>query len=231
MLKRLCVLAIGLLCTLQALPDTMLKPFTAHYSTSWRYGLIDIDINAVRTLQPIDEKRWSISFNAKTKGASLSERSVFQIKNGTLIPEHYQYQGSGLLKGQQRDIQFDYSKQQITNQLTGKPFDQAWDTPQHDPLTYMLQAGLDLQSGSTDLHYQVFEKTRNKLREFVVVGEETLNTDIGRLRAVKVEQVRDDNRKIQAWFSLDHNYQLVQLRETVDGKRRYKINITRLSFH
>lgn len=207
-----------------------LTPFSADYRTEWKLGWFSIDIDAKRSLQRLANGNWFLSFEAETGAAALKETSEFSLKDGQIQPLEYHYDASGLFNEPDRSLLFLPPLRLVKDLKNNKNYPEAWQQEIQDNLTYMLQAGLDLAAGKTELAYTVFEKKRAKEFRFRVVGEEVINTRIGKLRTLKIEQIRDrKSREVFAWFAIDHHYNLVQLRDKENGKTRYQIDITHLS--
>ena len=210
--------------------EASLKPFTASYSTEWKLGWFSIDIDATRTLRRLPNGHWQLTFQADTSTAALTETSEFVLKNGRIQPAEYSYKATGLFNEPDRNLLFVPELKVVKDLKNNQTYTNAWDTEVQDNLTYMLQAGLDLASGKKELSYSVFEKNKSKAFRFKVAGEETINTAIGKLKTVKVEQIRSKkNREVFAWYAIDYGYQLVQLRDRENGKTRYQIDIKELS--
>ncbi|ASP40369.1 hypothetical protein CHH28_17540 [Bacterioplanes sanyensis] len=221
-----------------SMADATLIPYQADYTTEWKVGWFSIDIDAQRTLKQLPDNQWQLSFHAETGAAALTETSVLSYANGRLWPQHYQYRASGLFNENDRTLSFDHTQQRVMDaELDDKIYSNGWialedDGPliaPHDNLTYMQQAALDLAAGAQEFAYPVFEKNKSKVFRFAVVAEETLETAIGPLATVKVQQLRSSNkRQIFAWFSKQHNYTLVRLVDRKDGKKRYQIDLQRI---
>ncbi|MAD46474.1 MAG: hypothetical protein CMI02_11310 [Oceanospirillaceae bacterium] len=206
-----------------------LKPFTAHYTTEWKVGWFSIDIDASRTLRQLSNGHWQLVFEADASAAGLTETSEFRVEDGQIYPLEYRYRATGLFNEDDRTLVFAPELRRVTDLEKQKEYQDAWDEHVQDNLTYMLQAGLDLSAGAKELTYDVFEKNRAKDFHFRVVAEEQLNTRIGKLKTLKVQQIRKDkDRSIYAWYAIDHQYQLVRLVDRKDGKKRYQIDITDL---
>ena len=248
MYKQLFILILGLLpLTLHAqqaaalLPEItpqseqtnrqpLIKPFSADYTTEWKLGWFSIDIDAKRQLKQVAPDRWQLLFEAKTGAAKLRETSEFTLSDRARIqPLSYQYRASGLFNEDDRTLHFLPSDKSVRDEEKKQTHQQVWQDEIQDNLTYMLQAGLDLAKGKTRFEYPVFEKNKSKPFRFEVIGEETLKTKAGKLRTIKVKQVREKKgREIYAWFAIDKNYLLVRLQDKKKGKKRYEINVTRI---
>lgn len=210
--------------------DELLAPFKASYVTEWSLGWFTLDIEATRTLQRTPDGNWLLTFEAETSAASLKETSEFSLIERQIRPQEYQYHASGLFNEPDRALLFSHPLKLVKDLDNKQTYTNAWETEIQDNLSYMLQASIDLAQGDTTLTYEVFEKNRSKPFRFEVIGEETIDTSIGKLKAVKVKQIRKNNRReLYAWFAKDHHYQLVRLIDKKDGRKRYQIDISTLS--
>lgn len=206
-------------------PRMTLQPFYARYETRYKLSFLSFDIEAERRLQPLDKQQWQISFDASASAASLHENARFRVVDGQIQPLEYSMRGSGLIQEDDRSLLFDHDQQQIRDMLEGSVFSNRWQQGIQDKLTYMLQASLDLAAGKELLSYPVFEKNKAKTYAFERLGNEQLNTRVGRLNTVKIRQIRKDRREITAWLAVDKNYLLVRLLDSEKGKTRYEINL------
>lgn len=211
-------------------PNALL-PFSAAYQSTYKLGWFSFTIDATRSLTAIDPQHWRMAFNASASVATLKESSEFRLEGQQLLPQEYRYRASGILQEDDRTLSFNLPEQQIYDHERQRQINEQWQPGLQDNLTYMLQASLDLAAGKTELTYPILERKHTKVRAFRVVGTETINTAIGPLKAVKVQQLRDEkDRLIFAWFAIDQHYQLVRLTDSKKGKLQYQIDIRHLQF-
>lgn len=215
----------------EAVVTADLVPFSAEYASEWKLGWFSVDVTAKRSLVKKPNGHWYFSFDADTRAAALQETSEFVVNQGQIQPLFYRYRASGLFNEDDRTLDFAPADKKVHDREKMKVYSQAWSNSVQDNQTYMLQAALDLGQGQQALSYEVFEKKRSKPFNFRVIGEEVLETPAGRFNAVKVQQIRKDkNREIFAWFAKDKHYVLLKLVDRKKGKKRYEINITKLTF-
>ena len=207
----------------------VLTPFSASYSTSYKLGWFTLNIDGSRELKLLDNNQWQLTFNASTNGASINEKSIFDLTENQITPVEYHYKTGGLLNKTPLDIRFDNTGKSITDNNISKTYTDIWQKNIQDNLTYILQASIDLSQGKQELHYPIFKGDYVKLYSFAVVGKEVINTSIGKLNCIKVERIGDKkDRTITAWFAIDYNFQLVRLNESKKGKTTYQIDISDL---
>lgn len=204
-----------------------LQPFTVHYKTRYEMGWFSFDIAGKRKLERLDEQRWRFSFDAEASVATLHESTEFILQEQQIQPLHYRYQTTGLLDKPTQTVVFAPAQQLITDAQNNRLYPDIWQSGLQDSLSYMLQLSLDLAQGKTELNYPVFEKNKVREQRFAVMAEESLNTALGTLQTLKVQQVRDDNkRQIYAWFAPAQQYQMVRLAYYEKGKLRYQIDVS-----
>lgn len=204
-----------------------LQPFTVHYKTRYEMGWFSFDIAGKRQLQQLDEQRWRFSFDAEASIATLHESSEFILQEQQIQPLYYRYQTTGLLDKPTQTVVFAPAQQLITDAQNNRLYPYIWQSGLQDNLSYMLQLSLDLAQGKTELSYPVFDKNKVREQRFAVMAEESLNTALGTLQTLKVQQVRDDNkRQIYAWFAPAQQYQMIRLAYYEKGKLRYQIDVS-----
>ena len=133
-----------------------LQPFSTHYKASYNFGFFSIDIKAVKTLSPLADGRWQLSFDAKTTGATLNELSYFKLDGGQIIPQEYFYKTGGILQQDPQHQRFDAEKKEIHDLELNKTYTDLWQANLQDNLTYIQQASLDVAAGKTDLKYYFY---------------------------------------------------------------------------
>ena len=70
-------------------------------------------------------------------------------------------------------------------------------------------------------------KDKTKLNHFNRELEETLDTELGKLRTIKVSLAHDnDQRETYIWFAIDWDYLLVRFEQFEKGKKEFVINLT-----
>lgn len=208
-----------------------LIPYSIDYTSEYRIGWFSFDIDATRTLEQRSGNLWHVGFDAEASIASLHEESDFIFKDGQITPVNYRYRASGMIDEPDRTLHFIADTQSIEDLERDRDRDHHWQDGIQDNLTYMLQAGLELSAGQTDFTLPVFEKSKTKPFRFRVVKKEEIKIKAGTFNAIKIEQVRDDKkREVHAWIADMPGYPLIRLRDKKDGKLRYQIQATKVSY-
>lgn len=206
-----------------------LQPFTINYRSKYKAGWFSFNVDAKRTLEQVSDNVWRLSFLAEASIATLKETSLFSLVDGQIVPIDYDYQSSGLIDDENRDLNFLVDSQTIRDNNKNQDIQGQWQDGIQDNLTYMLQASFFLAKQQTEFSLPVFEKKKTKMFAFQVVGEETIQLPAGTFKTLKVRQIRNDkNRKIHAWFAIQEGYPLIKLSDKKDGKERYRIEATNI---
>lgn len=223
-LTLLCVLPISLLSNASTAP--LPKDFEAVYKAKYR----GISVTATRKLETLEDGSQVFSFHADSWLADLKEASHFRWgANQRIVPIQYHYERSGLGRGREAILDFDWTEKKVTNNVERKPW--KMDIPELalDKLSYQLQIRADLINGKVLPEYNIADGGRLKQYQFKVLGEEEVNTDAGRFMTVKVERVREDDpdRHTFFWMAKTFDYMVVRLQQKEDDGADYEIDLNR----
>lgn len=192
-----------------------LQPFSATYE-SQGYGFT-LEIN--RKLEKAADGTWTASSGSSKLFFSVSESTRFRIKGNTLVPLEYHYKQTPGSRDQ--DWLFDYNANKVSNRTKEKPWTLPIVAGAHDRMSYQLQMGLDLQCQGDkprEMAFPVPDRTSYDQYRWAVRGHETLDTALGRIDTVKLEQLRDSNKRQDfVWVAPAWGYQMVQQRHIEKG--------------
>lgn len=192
-------------------PIELLSPYTAKYTATYDAGWFPISVSATRELKKLEDQSWQISFEAYSSIADFSERSQFTLEQ-QIKPLEYQYKTSGFFSKKRRSKTFDWENKTVQINKDQKA---DYEVPNHllDNISYQEQMRLDLAQGQTKLAYDVAYKERIREYEFKIIGEQTFDSSIGKIKTVKVAQTNHRNKKEKThiWFAKDHQYLIVKL--------------------
>ena len=211
--------------TAEVVADGAIKPFSAKYRAYYS----GVAINATRELKKMNGNIMMVDFRAKSFLIDINESaSLLWLvdKPSRLTPLDYQYRRTGIGKKRHTHFQFDWQLEQVVNTREKTHIPIPPNSPVFDKLTYQLQLQHDLINGKTELDYLVVDGQTLKNYRFRIVGEELLTTELGKLATIKVERVRDnDKRTTSIWFAKDWNYLLVQLEQQEKNGDKYLIQL------
>ncbi|WP_250657611.1 DUF3108 domain-containing protein [Alkalimarinus coralli] len=221
------LISILLLLVSTALYPVELKPNVAQYSASYKNG-VPISGTATHTLIQLSQDIWRYRFNVDSFFADINESVYFQWDGKTVTPISYHYKRSGWAVSNRRaTLEFNWKENKVLNDVQGVPWSMGIPDRALDKLGYQLQIKLDLMAGKQDLTYHVADGGRLKTFQFEILGEETLDTELGEVTATVVKKVRSESSKRDStlWFAKEWDYLLVKLIQVEADGERYEINI------
>ena len=211
----------------QKLPQVSLTPSRSSYSAAMDKG-VTINGSAIRLLEPQNDGTWLLRFDVESFLADIDESLRFRWEDNQVIPLTYRYELSGFMIGsRKRSIDYDWENQTVSGEFEGESFSMALVPGALDPMGYQLQLRQDLKAGKTRMEYQVTDDGDFDRDEFAVIGQEVLDTKLGKVDTVKVEKVRAPRKKRSTvmWFAPELDYLLVRLVQIESNGSRYEINI------
>ncbi|MGK0297888.1 MAG: hypothetical protein ACI9XC_001505 [Gammaproteobacteria bacterium] len=150
----------------------------------------------------------------------IIEKSIWKNINGKLEPEFYEYDRSGTKKPRNVTVKFDWVKNQITNSINGSSWKMPAEEGVIDKLLYQYFIMLDLQQGKSNLQYQIADGGKEKTYIFEIIGEEIIDTPMGKLRTIKlIRRRKDSDRTSIFWSAPDMNFLPVKLEITDEGEK------------
>ena len=204
----------------------VLLPFSATYEAEFS----GFGVTAERKLSGTPAS-WRLDFSAHSMFAKIEEYSRFAQQGEQLIPQHYDYQKSGLGRDRHTALSFEDNASRVVNVYDkSRSIDKAPANIQ-DKISYQLQLAMDVANKKSPLKYQVADGKRIREYEFRIAGKEKLKTPMGVIETVKVERVRgkDAERVTNIWFAPEWNFALVKLMQQEDNGKSYQITLTKLS--
>jgi hypothetical protein len=204
--------------------------FTADYNATWTGGWFPINVDAQRSLRYQEDGSAVLTFAADSAIAGLEETSTFRFLDTVIQPLQYRYLRTGLFKEPDRNQLFNWQKKYIIDGDDQTVFEGHWHDKVQDNLSYNLQASIDLKQGETQFTYPVFDRKKIKEFKFKMLGIETIHTQVGNLRTVKVEQIEKNKNKNKnktyIWFAKDYDFLLVRLQQKKKDGQMYQIDLT-----
>ncbi len=190
-----------------------LRPYQAVYVSK----LKGFKVKIKRRLE-ITDTGVSVSVDAKRFMFSLHENSHMDyIDEGVLRPLSYVRNRKVFGKKQNKDLVFNWASQTVQDLLTPEIEPLEIEKPCYDKLGYQTQIRLDLLRNPDlqQMDYFISDSVRNRVYTIVRVGEEVLETPLGKLNTIKFRRESDvDDREIFVWAAPDWDYLLVRLDET-----------------
>jgi len=215
---RLHTLAVGLLSFIPLLFSTgslaegTCSTFTTPYEATYYGSYKGWRVDTTQKLEKRGNGQWRLSINADSALGSIVEKSFFKIStSGKIISQEYSYQKKILVNKSNLETLFDWTKKHAitTGAKTG---DVALQGGEFDNLNYQLALRCDLMAGKSSFFYPVVDRKEVDNLEFKIMGEEVLDTKLGKVNTVIVKRVRNNNNRITTlWFAKDIDYVMVKL--------------------
>lgn len=205
-----------------------LIPFSATYSATLDL-LIDIPVEAHRTLESIGENRWRFTSEARAALARQIEISELEYSEDGWQPNNYQFLRSVFGRKREISIVFEPERGRIETIAQNKPWSQPFEAGVQDKLSYQLQLREDLRAGKEDLVYRIADGGRIKTYTFVRSGSERLDTPAGSFECIRLQLERTEGQQqTLIWVAPELDYLTVRLLRIDESGREHFLNLKSL---
>ena len=222
---------IGFICFFLSFTSAAveLKEHEASYIAKIKKG-VSLEGKATRTLKKLDNNKWLYKFDVESFIADIKESTLLIEANQIIKPIKYDYKLSAfLMSDRQRQVIFDWKNRTATSPSKKNKWAlKSIPDNTYDQLSYQLQLLLDVSNDKTDMTYQLAHRAKLRESQFVVLGEEIINTQFGRLKSILAKKQRDDDakRKTYLWFSADYPLLLLKMTQKEKDGEEYEIEIS-----
>ncbi len=159
----------------------------------------------------------------------VEESSLMALENDGLRPHHYRYHRFGGKKERLVELDFDWHGMQVTNDIGGKRWSMEIPEGTLDKLGYQLAIMRDLKRGLRDMEYAIADGGKLKRYYLTVSGEETVETDLGPLRALRIERTKESSKKTtRIWCAPSLDYLPVMIEQVKKGDETLRMVIQSL---
>lgn len=190
------------------------------FDNQYKAKLYGFNITVTNRLTKTGDNKYHLLFKAESMVGSVTESSnlLWNAAQQTVMPEHYVYARRGLGKKRDAELTFNWQTKTVTNNVEKTTWSMDIAQRVQDKLSYQLQLQQDLINGKHNFSYQIADGGRLKDYKFEKIGEETLETPLGKVKTVKIKRSREnDDRITYAWLAKDWNYLLVRLQQEENG--------------
>lgn len=192
---------------------------------------------AERELSVTAAGEWRYQTNTRASILFLSDKryndSLFQMNGYYVEPLTYEYARRGTGSNKDYRVRFKRTEEQLET-LDGAKVTAEWREHLLDANAVLHQLQIDVAIGEaqTFVYELIDEDGRNESYEFAVTGEETMQVRGESTQVIKVERVRDHNRReTYFWFAPSLNYTLVGMQQIEEGKEQLRLVLTSLDFY
>lgn len=213
-------LGFSLLATIGSINIAHAADSPKTFDTEYKAKLYGFNITVTNRLTKTGDNKYDLLFKAESMIGSVTETTsmLWNAKQQSVTPLHYVYKRRGLGKNRDAELLFDWNKKTVTNNVQKTTWNMDINQRVQDKLSYQLQLQQDLINGHNNFTYQIADGGRLKEYKFEKVGEEMLETPLGKVMTVKVKRSREnDDRITYAWLAKDWNHLLVRLQQEENG--------------
>jgi hypothetical protein len=191
------------------------------FDNEYKAKLYGFNITVTNRLTKTADNQYDLLFKAVSMIGTITEQSKMQWNpvEQTISPLHYSYARRGLGKDRTAELTFDWKSKSVTNNVQKTSWQMDIAQKVQDKLSYQIQMQQDLLNGHKNFAYQIADGGRLKEYKFTTVGEELLDTPLGKVNTIKVKRSREnDERVTYAWLAKEWSYLLVRLQQEEKGE-------------
>lgn len=228
------MLSLALNATMLLAEPIKLSPYEAHYQVT--RGGEDFG-DGYRMLETSPDGEWQLRSKTDISWFILSDvretRSVFVYNQDDqrFTPIEFLYMRSGTGSDKSFHATFDAAEREVRNVDSGRLIDITWQDGLYDEASVIEKLRLDVAAADREVYaYDIIDEKGNPDEyRFAIVGEQTVTTPYGQLTAVKVERLRDSNRRqTYFWFAPELDYLLVKLQQFKEGEEQATMTLREL---
>jgi len=201
------------------------------------YKGIPVKAKGIRELSIDENGVYRLTSIATSFFVSINEASTFKVDKQKIIPIEYEYHRSGIGKNRDAVLKFDWKKMTVLNNVQAKPWKMKINEGSLDKLVYQLQMREDLLLARSKglpwplLHYEIADGGKLKKYEFEVMGEEVIETPIGKINTLKIVRVKHrKNRETAFWLAPEYEFLLVRLQQLEGNGRGFELLLKEAKF-
>ncbi len=222
------LLTLGPLAT--AADNLPVTPFQARYEVyasgfSIGEAIITLTATGTNTYQMSSEVRPN-GLVALLASGHIREQASGEIRNGVIRPIQYERQLDTGRKSNHMQLHFDWSAGQVQARYNSDQAMLPLSPGVVDPLSLQLLVMGDLKHGQVPNQYRLVDKTEIKTYQIRNQGEETLETPLGPLRTVRINQYTPGKTRMTTfWVAPERHYLLVRIAQEKDGQEEVRMEI------
>lgn len=212
----------------------IMKPYQADYvitRNGSEYG------EGYRYLEVSSDGEWQLRTKSDISWFILSDtrkaRSVFVVDTDKhyLEPKEFIYERTGTGSDKSFHGEFKADEKTVRNVDSGSLLDIDWKGALFDEANVTEQLRIDLAQGDETFKYRLVDEKgkEDEYRFRVMAKNELLSLPYGELETVKVERVRDSNRRQTFfWFAPELNYVMVKMQQFKEGDEQATLSLKSL---
>lgn len=205
--------------TVAAEGDGNPRPLTP-YSVMYKTAVHGLSISMSRNLESGPDNSFTFTNSGKILVAGIHEVSVFRVEGLRVLPRSYIYQGSGLIN-RRREVHFTPGAEAIRSLYKDQWYELPYTEDTLDRMSQQEQLRLMLlnaEDPTMDVTLRVADGKRVKDYRLVFIGEETLDTPMGKIDTLRFERLhKSPDRKSETWVAPAWDYLMVKTLHVEDG--------------
>ena len=182
---------------------------------------VPFSIKAERRLRVDKNGNWHMKVSADNWLGEITEDTIFSWDDCIPQSSYYGYKRVGLGKERRAEVHMNRGTGEARVIKAKKENVYPITAATTDKLSQTLALQCMLSRGDMALELDIADERGLDRIQYRREGEEWLKTPAGKIRAVKLERVRDSgsDRRTLLWFARDYDYSLVQMIQEEDGKQ------------
>ncbi|MGH8542666.1 MAG: DUF3108 domain-containing protein [Gammaproteobacteria bacterium] len=226
--------SINLILSFTALAEIP-QPFSVSYSLHTNGLKVG---ESVRILDKEKTGRYVFRSESRSSGIltlflndHVIEKSTWSLSGEDIHPLRYSYRQNGS-KNSVQTVRFDWRAKTIDNREDNKTWRLHLMPNLFDKLNYQIAIMRDLAAGKRSFAYQIVDGGEIKDYRFAYLGEEVVDTPLGKIRAVRLERRKEKNnskRSTTFWCAIRWRYLPVRVDTTSRNGRRITALVERVT--
>lgn len=214
-----CLIFFGIVQSAAKAEEVFIKPYRVAYQADYRF-LLPFSGSATRELSQTKEGLWLLEHRVSSPMIKLEETSLFSWTDHKAKPVHYLYQQSNLTRKRKTSLTFDWPNLVAINSAADEPINIELKPDSFDQINYQMQLRYDLLTQGKPNAYYITDRKRIKLYRFELLGEEQIDTPLGKLNTVMLKRLRKEGspRETIIWLAKDWDFLLAKLQQKENGK-------------
>lgn len=156
----------------------------------------------------------------------IQEQASGHIRSGVIRPDQYERRLNTGRKSKHIQLYFDWSAGQIQARNDAEQATLPLSPGIVDPLSLQLLVMGDLKRGQLPSQYHLVEKIAIKTYQIRNQGEEILDTPLGPLRTVRINQYTPGKTRMTTlWIAPDRQYLVARIAQEKNGKEELRMDI------
>ena len=186
-----------------------------------------------RSLIRYPDGQYQLRSSAENLFASIEEKSLFELKEGRLVPQEYTYERSIFGKKSLEKIAYDWTKNQAFYTRSDRErnnTEHALSTYLMDPALYQIAIQADLAKGQDFLHYRYIKRKYIDEYQLHIQDNESIIIDDKKYDAkVVLRKDPDSDKSTKVWVVPKLHYMIAKIQHTDKDGDEFSITLANYS--